>query len=169
MRVLVVAASKYGGTDGIADAIGKVLSERGLLTTVRKPEEVDAVEDFGAVVIGSAVYAGHWMKPAKELVNRFGSSLSERPVWLFSSGPIGDPPKPQEDPVDIVDVAETTHARDHRVFAGRLSKEKLSFGDRAIARAFGAADGDFRDWDEIRVWASGIADELTTETTRTSP
>ena len=46
------------------------------------------------------------------------------------------------------------------MFAGRLSKDKLNPGDRAIATAFGAADGDFRDWDEIRRWASQIADAL---------
>ncbi len=160
MRVLVVAASKYGATDEIADVIGRVLTDRGLMTTVKKPSEVDSIDVYDAVVLGSAVYSGHWMQPAKELVGRFRTTLSERPVWLFSSGPIGDPPKPQEDPIDVSDIAEVTHARDHHVFAGRLSKDKLNPGDRAIARAFGAADGDFRDWDEIQRWTSQIADAL---------
>src|SRR4029077_7703160 len=118
MRVLVVAASKYGATDEIADAIGRVLTDRGLMTTVKKPGEVDSIDVYDAVVLGSAVYAGHWMQRAKELVGRFRTTLSERPLWLFSSGPIGDPPKPQEDPIDVSDIAEVTHARDHHVFAG---------------------------------------------------
>ena len=71
MRVLVVAASKYGATDEIADAIGRVLTDRGLMTVVKKPDEVDSMDAYGAVVLGSAVYAGHWMNPAKELVGRF--------------------------------------------------------------------------------------------------
>ncbi len=71
MRVLVVAASKYGATDEIADAIGRGLTDRGLMTTVKKPGEVDSIDAYGAVVLGSAVYAGHWMSPAK----RTGQSL----------------------------------------------------------------------------------------------
>jgi menaquinone-dependent protoporphyrinogen oxidase len=99
MKVLVTAASKYGSTAEIAQAIGAVLAKSGLETTVASPQEAGSVEAYGAVVLGSAVYAGRWQKEAKELVERAGDSLTGRPVWLFSSGPIGDPPKPEEDPV----------------------------------------------------------------------
>ena len=160
MRVLVVAASKYGATDEIADVIGRVLTDRGLMTTVKKPSEVDSIDVYDAVVLGSAVYSGHWMQPAKELVGRFRTTLSERPVWLFSSGPIGDPPKPQEDPIDVSDIAEANHTPDHHVVTHRLSNHNPNPGYQPIARAFCAADGDFRDWDEIQRWTSQIADAL---------
>jgi menaquinone-dependent protoporphyrinogen oxidase len=81
-------------------------------------------------------------------------------VWLFSSGPVGDPPKPTEDPVDASSLLERTGAREHHVFAGRLDRSRLSFGERAIAMALRAPEGDFRDWDDVRAWASGIADAL---------
>jgi menaquinone-dependent protoporphyrinogen oxidase len=67
------------------------------------------------VVLGSAVYAGHWLKPARDLVARCGPALAARPVWLFSSGPVGDPPKPEEDPVDVAEVLAATSAREHRL------------------------------------------------------
>jgi menaquinone-dependent protoporphyrinogen oxidase len=161
MKVLVTAASKYGATGEIAAAIGDVLAERGLDATVLPPEEVRSVDDFEAVVLGSAVYAGHWMKAARELVDRSAGSLASRPVWLFSSGPVGDPPKPQEEAVDVAGIVESTGARDHRVFVGKIEKKQLSFGDKAIAVAFRVQDGDYRNWDEIRAWAVGIADALT--------
>jgi menaquinone-dependent protoporphyrinogen oxidase len=160
MKVLVTAASKYGATAEIASTIGTVLAEQGHDTTVLPPEQVDAVDHYGAVVLGSAVYAGHWLKPARELVGRSGSALTARPVWLFSSGPVGDPPKPEEDPVDVADILEATEARDHRLFAGKLMKKQLSFPDRAITAALRVPEGDFRDWAEIKDWASGIADAL---------
>jgi menaquinone-dependent protoporphyrinogen oxidase len=160
MKVLVTAASKYGSTAEIASAIGEVLAERGLDTTVLPPEDVGAVDDFDAVVLGSAVYAGHWMKDARELVGRAGTSLSSRPVWLFSSGPVGDPPKPQEVAVDTEAMMASTGAREHRVFVGKIERKGLSFGDRAIAVALRVPDGDFRDWDDIRAWGSEIADAL---------
>ena len=98
MRVLVTAATKHGATGEIAQAIGEVLAEHGLDTTVLAPEQVDTVNDYDAVVLGSAVYAGHWLKPARELVDRTGDVLAARPVWLFSSGPVGDPPSPRKIP-----------------------------------------------------------------------
>lgn len=158
MKVLVSAASKHGATAEIARAIGDALGERGLEAEVLAPEEVGGLDDYGAVVCGSAVYAGHWLKEAKELAGRLEGD--GRPVWIFSSGPIGDPPKPDEDPVDVVELLEKTRARGHRVFAGKLDREKLGFGERALVRALRAPDGDFRDWDEIRAWTDEIADEL---------
>ena len=65
------------------------------------PQEVGAVEEFDAVVLGSAVYMGQWMRPARELAERSAAALAARPVWLFSSGPVGEPAKPADNPVDF--------------------------------------------------------------------
>jgi menaquinone-dependent protoporphyrinogen oxidase len=160
MRVLVTAASKYGATGEIAQAIGEVLREHGLDSTVGPSDDATSVDGYDAVVLGSAVYAGRWLKPARGLVERSRDALAARPVWLFSSGPVGDPPKPEEDPVDVAEIVAATGARDHRVFAGKLVRKQLGFGDKAIAVALRVPDGDFRDWTEIRRWAAGIADAL---------
>ncbi|HEY3034956.1 MAG TPA: flavodoxin domain-containing protein [Streptosporangiaceae bacterium] len=160
MRVLVTAATKYGATGEIAEAIGEVLREHGLDATVGPPEEAGNVDGYDAVVLGSAVYAGHWLKAARELVHRSRDALAARPVWLFSSGPIGDPPKPEEGPVDVAEIATATGAREHRVFAGKLVRRQLGFADKAIAVALRVPEGDFRDWTEVRGWAAGIADAL---------
>ncbi|MGO9218061.1 MAG: flavodoxin domain-containing protein [Streptosporangiaceae bacterium] len=160
MKVLVCAASKYGATAEIARAIADVLAERGCEVTVIPPEEVGAIGEFDAVVLGSAVYMGHWMKPARELVERSAAALGARPVWLFSSGPVGEPPKPADNPVDVSEILQATRARDHRIFTGKLARKHLSFPDRAMASAIRAAEGDFRNWAQIREWATGIADTL---------
>jgi menaquinone-dependent protoporphyrinogen oxidase len=171
MKVLVSAASKHGATSEISEEIGKILREalEGHSVDVRPPERVSSVEDYDAVVIGSAVYAGHWLKSARELVERYAPALSERPTWLFSSGPIGEPPKPEEDPVDVAPLLEATRARNHRVFAGKLDKGSLGFAEKAIVLALRAPEGDFRDWDDIRHWADGISRELAHERKRGTP
>lgn len=112
------------------------------------------------MVLGSAVYMGQWMKPARELAERSAAVLATRPVWLFYSGPVGEPPKAADNPVDVAKILQATKARDHRILAGRLVKKHLSFPDRAMASAIRAAEGDFRNWAEIKAWAAGIADTL---------
>ena len=160
MKVLVCAASKYGATSEIARAVADVLAGRGCQVTVLPPAEVGAVEEFDAVVLGSAVYMGQWMKPARELAERSAAALAARPVWLFSSGPVGEPAKPADNPVDVSKILQATKARDHQIFTGKLTRKHLSFPDRAMASAVRAAEGDFRNWADIRAWATGIADTL---------
>jgi menaquinone-dependent protoporphyrinogen oxidase len=162
MKVLVCAATKYGATGEIAQAVADVLAAKGLEVTVIPPDKVGAVEEFDAVVLGSAVYMGQWLKPARELAERQAAALAARPVWLFSSGPVGEPAKPADNPVDVTKILAATGARGHHIFAGKLARKHLSFPDRAMASAIRAQEGDFRNWTEIREWATGIADTLLT-------
>ena len=127
--------------------------------------EVGDVTSYDAFVLGSAVYMGRWLEDARELAERI-AALPARPVWLFSSGPIGDPPKPDEEPADAGDIVETTHARDHCLFAGRLDRHRLGFGEKAVVVALRVADGDFRDWTAIDTWGGQIAAELSRAATR---
>jgi menaquinone-dependent protoporphyrinogen oxidase len=163
MRVLVAVASRHGATREIAEAVGRTLSEHGLDADVRTFDEVADLDPYEAFVLGSAVYMGRWLEPARDFVDTHGAELAERPTWLFSSGPIGDPPRPAEsDAVQIDETVAATGARGHRLFAGKLDKTRLGFGERAVALAFRAAEGDFRDWGEIEAWAVEIAGSLRT-------
>jgi len=160
-RILVSAGSKHGSTREIGEKIGEVLRAMGHDVDVVDPDRVDDLSGYEAVVLGSAVYAGHWVPSAVELAQRIaGSGLA---TWLFSSGPVGDPPKPEEDPVDVADIYESTSALEHQVFAGKIDKSLLGFAEKAIMVAVRAPEGDFRNWDEITAWATGIAEHLTNE------
>jgi len=163
--VLVTAASRYGATDEIAEAIGKTLAEHGFAVAVIPPGEVSDVDGYDAVILGSAVYTGHWLDAATDLVKRCRSGLAARPVWLFSSGPVGEPTGKlaqamAKDPVDLPAIRAATGARDHQMFAGKLDCRSMSMIQRAALLAFPGLNGDFRDWDKIRQWANGIAQQL---------
>jgi len=110
MRVLVTAAGRQDATAQIARSIGETLRRRGLAATVARPEDVRKIETYDAVVVGSAVHGGHWLRPANKLVRRAGNALASRPVWVFSTGSVGD----------TAHVAELTSARGQRV---------IDFGD----------------------------------------
>lgn len=159
-RVLVAVASKHGATRQIADHIAGTLRDRGATVDVNDAAAVDGLDGYDAVVLGSAVYAGHWMREARSVAERIAARHPRPPVWLFSSGPIGDPPKPEEEPVDVAEVRAETGARDHELFAGKLDRSVLGFGERAITLALRAPDGDFRDWEAIAAWADRIGDAL---------
>lgn len=160
VRVLVSAGSRHGSTMEIARRIGDVLTGCGLDLLVQEPQHVLDLSEIDVVVLGSAVYAGHWVREAKEVADLIGAESPKPLVWLFSSGPIGQPAKPEEDPVDVSDIREITEAREHRIFSGKIDKSKLGFGERAILIAVKAPEGDFRDWDDIENWAKKIADHL---------
>lgn len=160
MKVLVTAASRHGATTEVAASIGAILMEAGHEVHVLHPAEVPGMDGFDAAVIGSAVYVGRWLEPARDLVEREKVALGRMPVWLFSSGPIGDPPKPVEEPIDGAPLAQLVGARAHRTFAGRVDRKRLGFGEKAIMAAVRAPEGDFRSWPEIEAWARGIAAAL---------
>jgi menaquinone-dependent protoporphyrinogen oxidase len=169
MKVLVTAGSKNGSTWEIAAAVADQLRDRGLEVSLLQPQDVGAVQDYDAAVIGSAVYAGRWVESVKAMVRRFGDELAVRPVWLFSSGPVGKQDgrwfesirKGAVDSEDAAQIVQATRAREHVVFSGRLCVDDLPFAQRVGLMAFRSLEGDFRDWAQITEWASGIADFLT--------
>jgi menaquinone-dependent protoporphyrinogen oxidase len=170
MRILVSAASRYGATAEIARAVAGTLARRGLDVDVLAPDRVERIDQYGAVVLGSAVYAGHWLGPAEAFAARFRDALAARPVWLFSSGPVGNPRRKLvqrmgADPAQLAGAALATGALEHRMFPGKLEPRNLTFAQRVLLRAF-RLEGDFRDWSAIERWASEIAAVLEPATRR---
>lgn len=150
MRALVAAATKHGATQEIADAIARSLASAGIDVGARQVHEVTDLSGYDAVVLGSAVYMGSWLQPARQFAEEHAEALANQPTWVFSSGPIGDPPRPAAvKAVAIEPITARIHPKEHRLFAGKLDHGQLSFSERALVLAVRAAEGDFRDWDEI--------------------
>jgi menaquinone-dependent protoporphyrinogen oxidase len=186
MRILVAYASKAGSTKGIAEFIGERLSEHGMQVDVLPVDSVQKVENYDAFVVGSAVYMFHWVKEAKRFVLRNGTLLATRPVWLFSSGPVGLQKADSKGrdlrdvsvsgPKEIDELREAARPRDHRVFFGALHSDRLG-GTMGLAYKFirrsktmreSMPDGDYRDWEEVETWALGIAEALSAAPTTVS-
>jgi menaquinone-dependent protoporphyrinogen oxidase len=159
MKVLVSAATRHGSTEEIAALIARVLRLRGMDTVELPAADVEDMSEYDAVVLGSAVYAGHWLAPATSLVSRFQAQLAEVPVWLFSSGPVGFPLTPAK-AEDMTGVVSAIGAIEHRLFAGKLDKSGLGRLERAMVRMVRATEGDSRDFNEVSHWAAEIAETL---------
>lgn len=160
-RVLVAFASKLGSTREIAEAIAAELRAAGLHASALPVREVRRLEGWDAVVLGSALYAAHWQRDARRFVARFHGTLAERPLWLFSSGPLDARLAAADLPISAHAVAITggLGARDHRTFGGRLAPDAPI--DPQVLSTHPI--GDFRDWVAIRAYATTIADALIAE------
>jgi menaquinone-dependent protoporphyrinogen oxidase len=165
MRVLVTYASRHGSTADIAEAISAVLrdepeGDQARRVDVLPIEEVEDVGGYDAVVFGSAIYLGRWMREARAFLHDNRAVLRSRPVWLFSSGPIGMSAGPEQDAADTEEMVDLVQARGYRSFAGRLRQADLDQVERATVRQVHAEEGDYRDWTQIREWAEEVADAL---------
>ena len=162
MAVLVAYASMHGSTREVAESIASTVSGRGREAVAKPVDDADPA-GYEAVVLGSAIYFGSWLEPAYRFAEQHHAVLAERPVWLFSVGPLGtEVDDAEEQPHDIDEVREAVGARDHRTFYGVLRRDALGFKERMMVKAVRAPEGDFRNWDEIRSWAESIADSLGT-------
>jgi menaquinone-dependent protoporphyrinogen oxidase len=162
MKILVTAATRHGSSREVATLIAGILEDAGIETDVLEPDDVMSLAGYDAAVIGSGVYMGRWLDPARQLIARCHGEFAGRRVWLFSCGPLGEPAKPESEPVDVEPLRMATGAIDHRVFPGRLVKSELGFAEKVVVAGVRAPYGDYRPWDEITTWAREIANRLRT-------
>ena len=161
MTILVTYASKHGSTEEIAERIAATLRRSGIDTDLQPVDIVRDIEPYTAVVLGSAIYYGSWLKEAREFAHRYETALAARPVWLFASGPLGVEVKDAEpQPKEFAEFQQSVKPRDPRVFFGALDHSQLSFTERMVTKGVRAPEGDFRDWKAIEEWAESIAHAL---------
>ncbi|WP_026459485.1 flavodoxin domain-containing protein [Schaalia vaccimaxillae] len=163
MRILVTASSKHGSTNEVADAIAQRLQSHGHEVERLAPQDVESVDVFDAVVVGSAVYILQWMQEAHDFMDRFKESLKSKSVWAFSVGMNGVPKHAPQDPTRIGPLLTHVSAIDFKTFAGRYTPLLLSLRERSVARLAGVVEGDFRDWNEINDWADSINEGLSAQ------
>lgn len=164
-KVLLTYASRSGSTAEIGERIAEVLRTAGADVDLLPVGQVEDLEGYSAVILGSAIYYGSWRKEAEKFLIGQESALKENKVWFFSSGPAG-----AGDPVELLDgwmfppnmqeIADRIKPRGTAVFHGVLNERNLNFLERFILKRMGAPMGDFRDWDLIRGWAEEIVHQL---------
>jgi menaquinone-dependent protoporphyrinogen oxidase len=159
-NVLIAYGTKNGSTAGIAKIIGAELRDQGASVDVLEAANVHSVDGYDAVVVGGALYIGRWHRAARRLVRRQSAALRQRPVWLFSTGPLDD----SADRSDIPPVGQAaaavaaTNARGHATFGGCLTEQATGFVARSMVH--NGRGGDFRNPERIKAWAKEIAQAL---------
>ncbi|MFC1883469.1 flavodoxin domain-containing protein [Thermodesulfobacteriota bacterium] len=169
-KVLVAYASLCGTTGGVAEAIGKVLCDRGASVDVRYLKKVNDIEQYDAFIIGSATRSASWWPEAIEYVKKNKNELSRRPVAYFLTCLALQKDNKNSRKVArgymdaVLESVPEVNPVDIGLFAGVLDYSKLNLIYRMVMKSKmkkkGVPEGDFRNWDAIRKWAEGICDPL---------
>jgi menaquinone-dependent protoporphyrinogen oxidase len=164
-KILVTYASRTDSTKGVAEAIGKALSESGALVDVRSMKDVHDLAPYQAVVAGSAIQAKSWLPEALQFMQANRANLANKPIAVFLvcmtlAMPGGE--KYRQAVAEWMEpVRSIVQPVSEGLFAGALDISKIpSLGDRIKFRlsvALGVwSEGDHRNWNAILEWANSI-------------
>jgi menaquinone-dependent protoporphyrinogen oxidase len=157
--ILVAYASRYGSTKEISEEIAATLSEEGMDVEVKNVIDITDLTGYKGVVIGSPIYMGKWLPEAVDFLQVHQEQLRMMPVAVFAVGfSMKDPSDEnrQRAKASLAAIRPYVHPFDVGIFAGKLVINDLSDADRDIIRMAQGEEGDFRNWDEITAWASGL-------------
>ncbi|HPG40230.1 MAG TPA: flavodoxin domain-containing protein [bacterium] len=164
-KILVTYASRTGVTAGVAEAIGKTMTDMGLPTEVRSMKEVTDMSPYRAVIAGIAIQSAKWLPEAMQFLQTHRPALAAKPFAAFlvcmtlamRNG------EKYRDGVSawLAPVREIVHPMHEGLFAGALDIRKIpGWGDKLKFRLsvlFGVwREGDHRDWPAIRAWAEEV-------------
>ncbi|RJR30302.1 MAG: hypothetical protein C4576_33850 [Desulfobacteraceae bacterium] len=169
--VLIAYATYCGSTAGVAEAMAKTIIDRGIKCEARLVKDVDSLEGYRAVVVGSAVRAASWWPEALRFVSKNEQTLSRVPVAYFLTciSLYKEAPEQRKmvmayfDPV--LKGSPGVKPVDLACFAGALDYSKMGFIYRAVMKskmeAKGIPEGDYRNWNAIVAWTESVLPLLT--------
>jgi menaquinone-dependent protoporphyrinogen oxidase len=168
-KILVTYATCTGSTVGVAEAIGKTLSDGGLTVDVLPMREVKDLTQYRAVVAGSAIQSKQWLPEAIDFVRANRAELSRKPfaaflVCMTLAMKNGENYRPFVADF-LAPVRALVKPVSEGLFEGALDISKVpTLKDRVLFRMsvlFGVwREGDHRDWKAIHSWAESLAPRL---------
>ncbi|MEI7845733.1 MAG: flavodoxin domain-containing protein [Chloroflexota bacterium] len=168
-KILVTYATCTGTTVGVAEAIGKTLSDGGELVDVLPMREVNDLSAYRAVVAGSAIQDKKWLPDALQFVQAHRKELTSKPfaaflVCMTLAMRNGESYRPFVADF-MAPIRVLVKPVSEGLFAGALDISKVpKLRDRLMFRLsllFGVwSEGDHRDWSAIRSWAESLPPKL---------
>ena len=85
-KVLITYATRSGSTGEIAEVIGKELGKCGAEINVQPVTDVDDINLYDAVIVGSPIFYGKVLSEARKFLERYEGSLAQKRVAYFLTG-----------------------------------------------------------------------------------
>lgn len=156
MNILLAIASTYGSTREMGEWVGQELRAGGHRVHLAEVSDVDALDGYDAVVLGSAVYIGRILTQARQFARRLEREFAPKPVWVFASGmknvtgyPLGAR--------FTSPVPPPYFSGQYPIFAGRIDRDQLGPAERSLVGFAGAAHQDERDPQLVASWAGEVS------------
>jgi menaquinone-dependent protoporphyrinogen oxidase len=172
-EVLIAYCTRSGSTAEVAEAIGKSVRDAGLAVRVKPVAEVESITAQTEVVLGTALYIGHFPNEFHRFLKRFEAELAKVRPWVFVLGPTEKERKhfaaAEEQARRELDKHPKLRPADMRVLGGKFDPEHLTLAfPMSLILKLPANPmkkmpaSDIRDWDWIHRWAEAIAEEIAT-------
>jgi menaquinone-dependent protoporphyrinogen oxidase len=167
-NILITYASRTGSTAGVAEAIGKTLTESGAQVEVRPMQDIESSQElaaYGAVVAGSAIQAQKWLPEAMQFMQAYQAELARKPFAAFLVCMTLAMPGADKYRAGVAEwlapVRALVRPVSEGLFPGALDISRVpSLGDKLKFRLsvlLGVwSEGDHRDWAAIRAWAESL-------------
>ena len=163
-RILVAYASRAGSTAEAAEAIGRVLRDRGAKVDVQPVKDLHGVSGYDALVLGSAVWIGKPLPEAVRFAAAHRDALARVPVayFILCDTLKEDTPANREIAQRYVEpLLKIKQPVTLGLFAGARDLSKVHPLLRwFLMRVIRLAEGDWRDWERIRAWAADLPARL---------
>src|SRR4030042_1357710 len=162
--ILVAYATRAGSTAEVADAIGKKLAQKGAMVDVKHLKNVQTLNGYQAVVLGSAIRRGAVLPEVMDFIKTYKEELRKLPVACFIVCMIlrENTEENRKKAASYLDPLRAEVALLYTgMFAGKLDYSKLNFVDAfVVEHIIGTPEGDLRDWQKINNWAENLSSKL---------
>ena len=170
MKVLLAYASVHGSTAEVARFMRDTLEPWGYEVDAAEVSSISKLENYDAIILGSAVHNGMVLPEMSAFVRRFRDRLIRLPVYLFVMC------------IRILEPDGLDRIRYHYlpqsgmddfpieslgVFAGKLDLDSINWNEAwTLALRYDGVtaprdhDGDYRDWDAIKTWTMQVAESI---------
>jgi len=152
-KILVAYGTAAGSTAEVAQAVGEEMEKAGVVADVRPVEEVNSLEGYDAVVVGTAVRAFRILSNTKRFMRKHKRALHQVPAAYFLVCLTMGEDKPENVKQAIgfaKPMIKIKEPVDLGLFGGCLQHDTLT---GMFAKAMkNVPEQDHRDWDKIKAW-----------------
>lgn len=163
-KILVVYASRGSSTAETADFVARELSmQLEVKVEVADVKRANHIASYDSIVLGTAIRMGRPLPEMISFVKSYQPILSTKNVALFGICMLLKDPTAENiktssiylDPLkSLLPPIDTT------LFAGKINPAKLGFLTRLAIKMVKLPTGDFRNWNEIKAWATKLSTKL---------